>query len=146
MQGRHLFLILEGRSVSVISVLALHKNLLMYHFHHHSLQLLLEELEGTYITVCYDVRNKFFFGVTIIPTLHHNHDILLLKCYVFLFRTFPILFLKSFEGIEGTVDIASICGTTGLLLSINTGVPPLKIGYIVQTIKIKSNMPLPVAP
>jgi len=60
----------------------------------------------------------------------------------------------SFEGIEGTVDIATICGTTGLskaFVDIRklTGELPLlrlKIGYIVQSIKVKSNMPLPVAP
>jgi len=62
----------------------------------------------------------------------------------------------SFEGIEGTVDIATICGTTGLSKAFLDparrslqGAPPLlrlKIGYIVQSIKVKSNMPLPVAP
>jgi len=62
----------------------------------------------------------------------------------------------SFEGIEGTVDIATICGTTGLSNAFLDparrslqGAPPLlrlKIGYIVQSIKVKSNMPLPVAP
>ncbi|OEU06572.1 hypothetical protein FRACYDRAFT_254245 [Fragilariopsis cylindrus CCMP1102] len=83
----------------------------------------------------------------------------------------------SFEGIEGTVDIATICGTTGPIilpdvrkrdlsqeeeeeegevrlpiddngdrrLQIETlGVT--KLGLIVQTISINSNMPLPIAP
>jgi hypothetical protein len=80
----------------------------------------------------------------------------------------------SLEGIEGTVDIATICGTAGGVLklvlpmrernleseyydennieserelktkSVITG--PIKVGYVVQTIKVKSNMPLPIAP
>jgi len=49
----------------------------------------------------------------------------------------------SFEGIEGTVDIATICGTSGINIS-SEGT--IKVGYIVQSIKVKSNMPLPVAP
>merc|ERR1712195_197355 len=58
----------------------------------------------------------------------------------------------SFEGIEGTVDIATICGTTGLSKSAiltrrsltgELDLLRLKIGYIVQSIKVKSNMPLP---
>jgi hypothetical protein len=52
----------------------------------------------------------------------------------------------SFEGIEGTVDIATICGTTGALINVNPKLGPFKVGYIVQTIKVQSNMPLPVAP
>jgi len=62
----------------------------------------------------------------------------------------------SFEGIEGTVDIATICGTTGPILSVDKDVgrrlePGMmfnqnRLGLIVQTISIKSNMPLPVAP
>ena len=78
--------------------------------------------------------------------------------YLFIFSNLnstSFLTKKSFEGIEGTVDIATICGTTGLSEAfLDTrrslqGAPPLlrlKIGYIVQSIKVKSNMPLPVAP
>ena len=77
--------------------------------------------------------------------------------YLFIFSNLnstSFLTKKSFEGIEGTVDIATICGTTGLskaFVDIRklTGELPLlrlKIGYIVQSIKVKSNMPLPVAP
>jgi len=51
----------------------------------------------------------------------------------------------SFEGIEGTVDIATICGTTGPIIRVESE-NSLKIGLIVQTISINSNMPLPVAP
>jgi len=64
----------------------------------------------------------------------------------------------SFEGIEGTVDIATICGTTGPILTPCDGCrralsggktltfTKVRLGSIVQTISIKSNMPLPVAP
>ncbi|OEU19592.1 hypothetical protein FRACYDRAFT_235651 [Fragilariopsis cylindrus CCMP1102] len=78
----------------------------------------------------------------------------------------------SFEGIEGTVDIATICGTTGLTILIgcnNCGrrkrslsqveeedsedrrlqegvIGDFKLGLIVQSISINANMPLPVAP
>ena len=63
-------------------------------------------------------------------------------------------FLKSFEGIEGTVDIATICGTTGPIIGIETRresstltqSSTLKFGLIVQTISINANMPLPAAP
>ena len=79
--------------------------------------------------------------------------------YLFIFSNLnstSFLTKKSFEGIEGTVDIATICGTTGLSNAFLDparrslqGAPALlrlKIGYIVQSIKVKSNMPLPVAP
>ncbi|OEU21578.1 hypothetical protein FRACYDRAFT_235204 [Fragilariopsis cylindrus CCMP1102] len=79
----------------------------------------------------------------------------------------------SFEGIEGTVDIATICGTTGQTLlvkdlrhlsqekdkeeevrrpiddsgdrrlQVETGI---RLGLIVQSISVNANMPLPVAP
>jgi len=75
----------------------------------------------------------------------------------------------SFEGIEGTVDIATICGTTGPIIDVDVGkkttgknttrhleakgsdkMGPVfnqnMLGLIVQTISINSNMPLPVAP
>ncbi|OEU06634.1 hypothetical protein FRACYDRAFT_254185 [Fragilariopsis cylindrus CCMP1102] len=60
----------------------------------------------------------------------------------------------SFEGIEGTVDIATICGTTGPIIGIETRrqsstltqSSTLKFGLIVQTISINANMPLPAAP
>jgi len=53
-----------------------------------------------------------------------------------------------FEGIEGSVTIATIAGTTGPILK---GIPVtfkrLKpIGSIVQVILVKSNMPLPAGP
>jgi len=59
----------------------------------------------------------------------------------------------SFEGITGSVTIATIAGTTGPLVQnnpINTlpvfrgGLKPL--GSIVQVITVKSNMPLPSGP
>jgi len=54
----------------------------------------------------------------------------------------------AFEGIEGSVTIATIAGTTGPILK---GIPVtfkrLKpIGSIVQVILVKSNMPLPAGP
>ena len=78
--------------------------------------------------------------------------------YLFIFSNLnstSFITKKSFEGIEGTVDIATICGTTGLSKSAiltrrsltgELDLLRLKIGYIVQSIKVKSNMPLPVAP
>jgi len=56
----------------------------------------------------------------------------------------------AFEGIEGSVDIATIAGTTGPLVFNDVGssdfpvLPP--IGSIVQVISVKSNMPLPPGP
>lgn len=54
----------------------------------------------------------------------------------------------SFEGIEGSVDIATIAGTTGpILLDLDSPVrvlPP--VGSIVQVISVKSNMSLPPGP
>jgi len=58
----------------------------------------------------------------------------------------------SFEGIEGTVDIATICGSTGPIIEnarnrrLETMSGQVKIGFIVQTISVNANMPLPVAP
>jgi len=56
----------------------------------------------------------------------------------------------TFEGIEGSVSIATIAGTTGPVVSANSGpkfVGGLKpIGSIVQVISVKSNMPLPPGP
>jgi len=50
----------------------------------------------------------------------------------------------AFEGIEGYVDVATIAGTTGpLTVSTQSFV---KIGFIVQTIIVHSNMALPSAP
>lgn len=55
----------------------------------------------------------------------------------------------SFEGIEGTVDIATIAGSAGYVFH-NTGGNPMTerydIGYKVQTITVTSNTPLPTAP
>jgi len=91
-------------------------------------------------------------------THHHNSHIIFRQST----NSFPTtttiysnFIRKSFEGIEGTVDIATICGTTGPILKLNSPsrrdlqdglIDQIKIGYIVQTIKVKSNMPLPVAP
>jgi hypothetical protein len=79
-------------------------------------------------------------------------------CSIFSFQFFK-KFLKistvSFEGIEGTVDIATICGTTGPIINNLVGrhrllapfpTSEIKIGFIVQTISVNANMPLPVAP
>jgi len=70
----------------------------------------------------------------------------------------------SFEGIEGTVNIATVAGTTGLLLNNwdlfaparrqlgPTNIPPgyvfsfPPIGNMVQVLSVVSNMPLPPAP
>jgi len=58
----------------------------------------------------------------------------------------------SFEGIEGSVTIATIAGTTGPLITaaLNAatfkGVNSKPIGSIVQVISVKSNMPLPSGP
>jgi len=58
----------------------------------------------------------------------------------------------TFEGIEGSVTIATIAGTTGPLvqatvINIPTFLGGLKpIGSIVQVILVKSNMPLPPGP
>ena len=70
-----------------------------------------------------------------------------------------IFLYQSFEGIEGTVDIATICGTTGPTILEDLTSPcrdrrlqepqtvgDIKLGLIVQTISINSNMPLPIAP
>jgi len=53
----------------------------------------------------------------------------------------------SFEGIEGSVNIATIAGTTGPILG-PTFLSPLvdPVGSIVQVISVKSNMPLPPGP
>jgi len=56
----------------------------------------------------------------------------------------------AFEGIEGSVTIATIAGTTGPII-VNVGTGPtfdrLKpVGSIVQVISVKSNMPLPPGP
>jgi len=63
----------------------------------------------------------------------------------------------SFEGIEGSVTIATIAGTTGLIIQRATGASsgisptnfngPIKpFGNIVQVITVKSNIPLPSGP
>jgi len=54
----------------------------------------------------------------------------------------------SFEGIEGTVDIATIAGSTGIeLFEADNGLTSVfNIGKIVQTISVHSNHPLPSAP
>ncbi|OEU19509.1 hypothetical protein FRACYDRAFT_235566 [Fragilariopsis cylindrus CCMP1102] len=68
----------------------------------------------------------------------------------------------SFEGIKGTVDIATICGTTGPTILEDLTSPcrrgrdrrlqepqmvgDIKLGLIVQTISINLIMPLPVVP
>jgi len=56
----------------------------------------------------------------------------------------------SFEGIEGSVTIVTIAGTTGPLIGVSLGTTNLKIssplGVIVQVISVKSNMPLPPGP
>jgi len=72
----------------------------------------------------------------------------------------------SFEGIEGTVNIATVAGTTGPLVDVNGGIKKSSevlsndpdrrlwgsvnvfapIGDIVQVITISSNIPLPSAP
>jgi len=59
----------------------------------------------------------------------------------------------SFEGITGSVSIATIAGTTGPLVQIDssTGRPFFRgglkpLGSIVQVITVKSNMPLPTGP
>jgi len=70
----------------------------------------------------------------------------------------------SFEGIEGTVNIATVTGTTGPLLNNGVSTPPQAerrrqlapifggsspcppVGNIVQVISVVSNMPLPPAP
>jgi len=56
----------------------------------------------------------------------------------------------SFEGIEGSVNIATIAGTTGPLADFVIGNSKLvflqPIGVIVQVISVKSNMPLPPGP
>ncbi|OEU14871.1 hypothetical protein FRACYDRAFT_241428 [Fragilariopsis cylindrus CCMP1102] len=54
----------------------------------------------------------------------------------------------SFEGIEGTVQIATIAGTAGAFFDVAQG--PFgglqRFGSIVQSISVTSNMPLPTAP
>jgi hypothetical protein len=54
----------------------------------------------------------------------------------------------AFEGIEGTINIATVAGTTGVQVPAGGpsagAIPP--IGKIVQTISVKANMPLPSAP
>jgi len=67
----------------------------------------------------------------------------------------------SFEGIEGTVNIATVAGTTGPLLNNGVVAPPTRrhlapifggnspcppVGSIVQVISVVSNMSLPPAP
>ena len=89
---------------------------------------------------------------------------------------YSIFLYYSFEGIEGTVDIATICGTTGPIILLDPSrkrdlsqeeeeeevrlpiddngdrhlqddtLGDIKLGLIVQTISIYSNMPLPIAP
>lgn len=49
----------------------------------------------------------------------------------------------SFEGIEGTVNIATVAGTTGGLF---LGMGTVVFGKIVQVISVKSNIPLPPGP
>jgi len=51
----------------------------------------------------------------------------------------------TFEGIEGSVSIATIAGTSGVVLSDSVTVRR-PVGNIVQVISIKSNMPLPSGP
>jgi hypothetical protein len=58
----------------------------------------------------------------------------------------------AFEGIEGVVHVATVAGTTGPLTRTmggggsNTLLSVIKLGFIVQTIIVHSNMALPVAP
>jgi len=51
----------------------------------------------------------------------------------------------TFEGIEGSVSIATIAGTSGVVLSDSVTVRQ-PVGNIVQVISVKSNMPLPPGP
>jgi len=51
----------------------------------------------------------------------------------------------AFEGIEGSVTIATIAGTTGPIIA-NSGDTFVVDGSIVQVITVKSNMPLPPGP
>ena len=62
------------------------------------------------------------------------------------------IYIYSFGGIEGTVQIATIAGSAGAFLSVPVterqgdlgGLQ--RFGFIVQSISVTSNMPLPTAP
>ena len=58
------------------------------------------------------------------------------------------IYIYSFEGIEGTVQIATIAGSAGAFFDVTQG--PFgglqRFGFIVQSISVTSNMPLPTAP
>lgn len=58
----------------------------------------------------------------------------------------------AFEGIEGSAQVVTICGTTGLIQTGATVAPSVgqkligPFGFIVQAISVKANKPLPSAP
>ena len=57
------------------------------------------------------------------------------------------IYIYSFEGIEGTVQIATIAGSAGAFFDVaemSSGLQ--RFGFIVQSISVTSNMPLPTAP
>ena len=71
----------------------------------------------------------------------HMHLLIIFNIYIYIY-----IYTYSFEGIEGTVQIATIAGSAGAFFNNFDGGGLQRFGFIVQSISVTSNMPLPAAP